>query len=200
MIACIDVETTGLNANTEHLLEIACLVVDSETLEIVDEKGYHAVVQYGSAQARAMRTYSRPVVQEMHDKTGLWDKLSGPDAVPLRLIDIELKAYLKQFGKPGEMPVLGNSVRLDMNFMDEDLPLTAKHLSYHMRDVSTIAGLAADWYPDLPRLKKHSDHTAMTDIRESIRELRYYRETIFRTPTEAQFAALVREHREVSET
>lgn len=179
-IAFIDVETDGLDATVNSLLEIACLVTD-ENLNVLDNGGYHAVVRIGSPfTVTRMYEAASSVVQEMHTRTGLWEKLSGPDAKPRMTIDRELRAYLERFGTPGSMPVGGNSVRLDMNFIDEDLPAVSSFLDYHMRDVSTIAGLVSDWYPSLPRFEKHNDHTAMTDIRECIRELRYYRETAFK--------------------
>lgn len=180
-IAWVDAETDGLDAHENHLLEIACLVTD-ENLNILDPEGFHAIVHYSWEEVERMRDAAFPVVQEMHDKTGLWGKLYLPEgrAVDQCIIDATLVGYLKQFGEPGTMPVGGNSVRLDMNFMDRHLPATSEFLDYHMRDVSTIAGLASDWY-DLPYFEKHSDHTAMVDIKESIRELKHYRETIFKT-------------------
>ena len=172
----IDVETNGLDAHANHLLEVACLVTDEE-LNVLDEMGFQAVIYYPSREADALYESANEHVRKMHADTGLWDKLG--DGIPLAKVDEQLLAYVAQFSAPRTSPVAGNSVRLDMNFMDAYLPHTASHLDYHMRDVSTIAGLASAWY-DLPRYEKASDHTAMTDIRESIRELRHYRELIFR--------------------
>ncbi len=186
-IAWIDVETDSLDAETGHLLEIACLVTDPE-LHILDERGFHAVIEYSDEEVAQMRRMAHPVVKEMHDKTGLWDLLRGAAATPLRRVDEDLLAYLRRFGERGQVPVAGNSVRLDMNFIDKHLPGVSGHLDYHMRDVSTVAGLANDWY-DLPPFVKHNDHTAMVDIRESIRELKHYRELIFKSPNEMRFAA-----------
>ena len=179
-IAWVDCETDGLNAETGHLLEIAVLVTDEE-LNILDEDGFHAIVYYSPSNADDIRYAASATVEEMHDKTGLWDKLSGPKAMHLTDIDSRLRKYLSRFGRAHQMPVAGNSVRLDMNFMDKHLPKTANFLDYHMRDVSTVAGLASDWY-NLPYFEKHSDHTAMVDIRESVRELKHYREAIFKAP------------------
>jgi len=171
-IVWIDVESTGLIAHKEHLLEIACLVTD-EDLNILDEKGYHAIVQYRDPfGAKTLRNAAVPFVQDMHDKTRLWDKLRR--GTPLNKIDADLAKYLRQFGRTGQMPVGGNTVRLDMNFMDEHLPRVAKHLDYHMRDVTSLAGFMNDWF-DIPWLEKKSDHTAMIDVRESIREAKFYR-------------------------
>ncbi len=175
--AWVDVETGGTNPQTSPLLEIAIVITDDQ-LNILDKVGFHAIVRHGDPEIAEWKAMVDPHVLKMHEKTGLWDKLNSREAKPLAQIDGEAMAYLSIFGKPGTMPVAGNSVRLDMNFMDRYLPLTAKYLDYHMRDVSTIAGIAHDWY-NVPRLEKHSDHTAMTDIRESIRELKHYREQVF---------------------
>jgi Oligoribonuclease (3''->5'' exoribonuclease) len=178
-IAFIDVETDSLNAHDGHLLEIACLVTDTD-LNVLEGEGFHAVVYYSPSDADDMRYAANPVVQEMHDVTGLWHKLSGPKALHLHNVDSRLRKYLSRFGRAHQMPVGGNSVRLDMNFMDRHLPKTANFLHYQMRDVTTVAKLAQAWYPDLAEFEKRSDHTAMVDIRESIRELQYYRQAVFK--------------------
>ena len=180
-IAWVDVETDGLDASNCHLLEIAVLVTDSE-LNVLDD-GFHAVVRYTLSQRLDMAKNASDYVREMHAKTGLWNKLDGANSRTRWDIDGAIRDYLSQHGELRTMPVAGNSVRLDMNFMDKHLPTTAGFLDYHMRDVSTIAGLASDWY-DLPWFEKKSDHTAKLDIAESIRELKYYREAIFRNPAE----------------
>lgn len=191
-IAWIDVETDSLDAETGHLLEIACLVTDGD-LNVLDEEGFHAVVKYTSNEAHAMRVAAKPVVREMHDKTGLWVRTWMPEAVPLDEVDLRLSHYLSDFGAMYEMPVAGNSVRLDMNFMDKHLPRVSNYLDYHMRDVSTLAGFANDWYGHgWDEFEKHNDHTAMTDIRESIREARYYRERFWKPLTEHDPVTLLR--------
>lgn len=177
-IVWADVETDGLKTRGGHLLEVAVLVTDPE-LNILDEDGYEAVVKYPEGTVRLMREAANPFVREMHDKTGLWVECTRKTAKPLAEIDAGLSKYLREFGRANTMPLAGNSVRLDFNFIEEFLPKTYGHLDYHMIDVSSVAGLAHRWYPDLLRPEKESDHTAMVDIRESIKELRYYREHVF---------------------
>lgn len=177
-IAFVDCETTGLDPHNGHyLLEIAVLVTDKD-LNILDEVGYQSVVKYDPLAAIIAQGRANDYVTEMHAKTGLWDKLTGPGAKHLEQIDREIAAYLAKFGEPKTMPVGGNSVRLDQNFIEFYLPLTYAHLDYHVRDVSTVAALAEGWYGQ-DNFVKVNDHTAMTDIRESIRELRHYRDTVF---------------------
>ena len=185
-IAWIDVETTGLHAQSNQLLEIACIVTDSE-LNVLDETGFQSVVYYSKAESNFMRTQAVQFVRDMHDKTGLWEKLPQSGSLTLTSIDYDLVTYLEKFGEPNTMPVAGNSVRLDMNFMDQFLPRVSAHLDYHMRDVSTVAGFAEDWYGE-SNFEKRNDHTAMTDIRESIREMKHYREAIFRSVSETDLA------------
>lgn len=181
--AVVDVETTGLDAHTNALLEIAVAIVDPSDLTI--RSTFHRVVYYSASEVADMRYEASPVVDSMHETTGLWGKVNGPNATQLWQVDQELVEFLARFGMPRTMPVVGNSVRLDMNFIDVHLPETSKYLDYHMRDVSTIAGLASDWY-DLPWFEKHNDHTALKDVEECIRELRHYREAIFRTEDEQE--------------
>lgn len=173
--AWIDVETTGLDAENKHLLEIACVVTDAN-LNVLDDAGFQAVIRYSAEEVVGLMLEANEYVVKMHQKTGLWDRLTN--GTPVYEVDSGLRDYLARFAEPRTMPVAGNSVRLDMNFIDRHLPLTSAHLDYHMRDVSSVAGMAGDWY-DLPWFDKHSDHTAMTDIRESIRELRHYRDAVF---------------------
>jgi oligoribonuclease len=179
-IVWVDVETDRLDAHTGHLLEIAVVVTDAD-LNVLDDEGFHAVIYHSTDEVASMYAETDPYVIEMHTKTDLWAKVTDPTTTYSRSrADEVLRDYLEQFGNPKTMPVAGNSVRLDMNFMEEHLPETAAFLDYHMRDVSTVAGLASDWY-DLPWFTKHSDHTAKLDIRESIRELKHYREAIFKS-------------------
>lgn len=181
----IDVETTGLIAHQGFLLEIACIVVDAD-LNILDDEGYQAVVSYDELEVVILRDEADRRVREMHDKTGLWDRLTSEDAKPLHQIDQELSEYLARFGEPRTMPLVGNSPRLDFNFIDEHLPITSMFLDYHMRDVSTIAGAAEDWYGQT-NFVKGNDHTAMTDVRECIKEFRHYRDTVFKRRFTEQF-------------
>ena len=179
-IAVVDVETSGLDAHRDRLLEIAVVIIDPVTLEPIDPDGFEAVVRYAPEQVRYMRRFVNPYVDQMHDKNGLWSDIVQPTAHPIKDVDARLLKYLRSIHKgKKQMPVMGNSVRLDMNFMDHWLPQSAGHLDYHMRDVSTIAGLASDWY-DTPWFEKAKGHRAMDDVMECIAELRYYRDAVFK--------------------
>lgn len=175
-IAWIDTETSGLDERDgSMLLEVACIVTDSELNELGT---FHEVVYHNEASVARLKRWARPVVVEMHEKTGLWDRLT--DGTFLHNIDSDLLSFLEQFGGIGTMPIAGNSVAFDARFMREYLPNAFGHLDYRMIDVSTLRLLKDRWFPETPKLEKHSDHTALKDIQESIRELKHYREVMFR--------------------
>lgn len=174
-IAWIDTETSGLDERDDVLLEIACIVTDSELNELGT---FHEVAYYNEAGVACLKRWARPVVVEMHEKTGLWDRLT--DGTFLDNIDRDLMLFLEQFGTKGTMPIAGNSVAFDARFMREYLPNAFGYLDYRMIDVSTLRLLKDRWFPETPKLEKHSDHTALKDIQESIRELKHYREVMFK--------------------
>jgi oligoribonuclease len=176
----IDVETTGLIAHKEQLLEVAILVTDLN-LNLLDETGYQSAIYVGThGPVALLRAASDPFVQKMHDTSGLWDVVGDPArSKPLAQVEGEALAYIKRFvPEPKTARVAGNSVRLDMNFLDEHLPSVTAHLHYRMADVSSLAGMA-QWWAGVPVFPKDFAHTAMADIRESIAELRYLRARVF---------------------
>lgn len=176
-IIWIDVESTGVEPfKKDELLEVACLITDAD-LNILDEEGFRAVIKYSDLQISRMKLRTSPYVLEMHTKTGLWDEL--PHGTEVKDVDESLLAYIKRFvPEARKARIAGNSITLDRNFMEANLPQSYGHLHYRSYDVSTIAGLASAWYEDEGYQKKLT-HAAMDDIRESIEELRYYRKRIF---------------------
>jgi oligoribonuclease len=176
-IAWIDVETNGTEDRKNVLLEVACIITDTQ-LNILDEVGYQAIIQYSAEEVAAIKEVTIPYVIDMHTKTGLWDKL--PEGKPLGDVDMELYTYLKSFApEANTMRLGGNSITLDRNFINRYLPVSGSHLHYRSIDVSSVAGLAQYWYNGLQFSKKNV-HSAMDDIRESIEELRWLRGTVFK--------------------
>ena len=170
-----DVESTGIDAEQESLLQVAGLITDPQ-LNILEEKGFNYYVKYSSAETETLRKNSTPIVQEMHDHTGLWEKLLT--GTPLTSIDHQIKTYLEQFFAPKEAWLGGNSIVLDRNFTNKNLPQTAEHLHYRNIDVTSVGGLAGAWYGE--SFTKKKTHDALDDIRESLEELRYFRTRIFK--------------------
>lgn len=174
-IAWIDTETSGLDERDEMLLEVACIVTDSELNELGT---FHAVVYHNEAGVARLKRRARPTVVKMHEKTGLWDRLGSGRF--LHDIDRDLLLFLEQYGGIGNMPIAGNSVAFDTRYMREYLPQAFGHLSYQVIDVTSLRLLKKRWFPETDELEKHSDHTALKDIQESIRELKHYRKVMFK--------------------
>lgn len=174
-ITWVDVETGGLDESNDRLYEVAALVTD-RNLNILDPEGFNMVVHYPKEEIESLRNASVPYVQEMHDRTNLWERL--PEGTPLAEVDKKLHEYISQFSKAGTSRLGGNSITLDRNFLRANLPASFGHISYRSIDVSSIAGLANAWYG--VAYEKKLLHSAFSDIKESIEELRFYRDTIFK--------------------
>jgi oligoribonuclease len=172
----IDMEMTGLDPSTCVVLEIATIVTDAN-LEVVAE-GPELVVHATEDELGKMVR----VVREMHDASGLTDRarasgLSVEEAETLTL------AFVKRHcAKKGLHPICGNSIGTDRRFIAAYMKRLDAHLSYRSVDVSSVKELARRWYPKAHagRPEKKKGHRALADIRESIAELRYWRETVFR--------------------
>jgi oligoribonuclease len=174
----MDLEMTGLDPEQHVIVEIATLVTDDE-LNIVAE-GPDLVVKASAAELSAMDE----VVRAMHTKSGLLAaiELSTTNLDEAGAATLE---FLKQhIPIPNSVPLCGNSIGTDRRFLARWLPEVDAFLHYRSIDVSTVKELARRWYPDefaaAPR--KTQTHRALDDIKESVAELRYYRETIFRPP------------------
>ncbi|MBH5335018.1 oligoribonuclease [Streptomyces pactum] len=170
----IDCEMTGLSLSDDALIEVAALVTDSE-LNILGE-GVDIVIR---PPAEALVTMPE-VVREMHTASGLLAELD--DGTTLEDAQRQVLDYVRaHVPEPGKAPLCGNSVSTDRGFLLRDMPDLEAHLHYRIVDVSSIKELARRWYPRayFNSPKKAGNHRALADIRESIAELRYYREAVF---------------------
>jgi oligoribonuclease len=173
----IDCEMTGLDLARDALVEIACVVTDSE-LEAIDD-GIDLVIKPA---AEALDTMPE-VVREMHTASGLLAELAA--GITLAEAQELVLAYVrKHVPDSRKVPLCGNSIATDRSFIARDMPDLDLFLHYRMVDVSSIKELARRWYPRayFASPEKHGGHRALADIRESIRELRYYREAVFVPP------------------
>lgn len=170
---------TGLDATRDVIVEIATLVTDDD-LNIVAE-GPDLVVHQDEAALAAMD----PVVVEMHTRSGLLDAIRASEVTLEQAGAATLEFIRAHVPEPRTVPLCGNSIGMDRRFLTAYLPEIEEHLHYRSVDVSTIKELARRWYPrSLSGLtKKSSAHRAMDDIRESVAELRYWREHVFRPVT-----------------
>jgi oligoribonuclease len=170
----IDCEMTGLDLNRDALVEIACIVTDGE-LNAVDD-GIDVLIK---PPAQALDTMPE-VVREMHTASGLLAELdSGLTLAEAQ--DLVLGYVRQHVPEAKKVPLCGNSIATDRTFLARDMPELDAFLHYRMVDVSSIKELARRWYPRayFASPQKHGGHRALADIRESIRELRYYREAVF---------------------
>lgn len=173
LIAWLDVETTGLDATQDQLLEVA-LVMTDWNLNVLDG-GYSTAIKYTAATASALRAKSAPFVQEMHDRTGLWERLESPSARPIETVRKQIFEYLKHFApNPRQARLGGNSVGLDASFSREYLPDFYEHLHYRVLDMSSLQEAASRWF-EVPTFEKVLDHSALSDIMESIEQAKFIR-------------------------
>ena len=170
----IDCEMTGLDLEHDALIEIAGLVTDGE-LNILDD-GVDVIIKPPPEAVDQMSD----VVREMHTKSGLLAGL-GQGVTLDEAQDIVLSYIQQHVSEPRRVPLCGNSIATDRSFIARDMPQLDAYLHYRMVDVSSIKELARRWYPRVyfASPAKRGGHRALADIRESVQELRYYRETIF---------------------
>jgi oligoribonuclease len=171
----IDCEMTGLDLQRDALIEIACLVTDGELNVLGD--GVDIVIHADESALAAMPD----VVRDMHARSGLTEEVrkatvSVPEA-ERRVLD-----YIREHvPEPRTVPLAGNSIATDRGFIARDMPELDAHLHYRMVDVSSIKELCRRWYPRIffAKPEKGMAHRALADIEESIRELSFYRRTMF---------------------
>ncbi|MFI6344065.1 oligoribonuclease [Streptomyces sp. NPDC050560] len=170
----IDCEMTGLSLANDALIEVAVLVTDSELNVLGD--GVDIVIRPPDEALTTMPD----VVREMHTASGLLAEL--PSGTTLADAEEQVLAHVREHVKePGKAPLCGNSVGTDRGFLARDMPDLEGYLHYRIVDVSSVKELARRWYPRayFNSPEKNGNHRALADIRESIAELRYYREAVF---------------------
>ena len=172
-IVWIDCEMTGLDLEIDALIEIAVLVTD-ENLNLLGD-GIDLVIHTEIEKLDAMTTE----VKKMHTESGLLEKIK--DGVSMSVAEEKILEYLSQFTASGKSPIAGNSIGMDRNFINRDMPKLGGFLHYRSIDVSSIKELARRWHPKVyfNAPKKTGNHRALGDIQDSIAELKYYRENIF---------------------
>jgi len=174
----IDCEMTGLELGKDALIEIAALVTDAD-LNVLGE-GVDVVIHADDDALAGMPE----VVVEMHAKSGLTEEVRR-STVSIEEAEAQVLAYIKEWvPDPRTAPLAGNSIATDRGFIARDMPALDGHLHYRMIDVSSIKELCRRWYPRIyyAQPEKGLAHRALADIKESIRELAYYRRTAFVAP------------------
>ena len=169
----IDCEMTGLDLGKDALIEIAALVTDAD-LNILGE-GVDIVIHADDEVLAGMPD----VVREMHARSGLTQEVRE-SSVTLEQAEQRVLEHIRQHVPDVRTaPLAGNSIATDRGFLSRDMPKLDEHLHYRMVDVSSIKELCRRWYPRIyyAQPEKGLAHRALADIRESIRELAYYRRT-----------------------
>ncbi|WP_377643714.1 oligoribonuclease [Oryzobacter terrae] len=176
-IVWIDCEMTGLSLEDDALVEVAALVTDYE-LTVLGE-GVDVVIRPPDAALEQMGDF----VREMHTGSGLLDALAA--GTTLEEAQRLVLDYVREFvPETRKAPLGGNTVGTDRAFLQRDMPELESHLHYRIIDVSSIKELSRRWFPRayFAAPAKSGGHRALADIRESIAELRYYREAVFVPP------------------
>jgi oligoribonuclease len=168
----IDLEMTGLNPEHHVIVEIASIVTDDQ-LNVVAE-GPDIVIHQPDTVLAAMEPWSL----EHHQASGLLDQIKA-SAHSNAHAEAETLSFVSQFCKRGASPLCGNSICQDRRFLVKHMPTLEAFFHYRNIDVSSVKELAKRWYPTLPRYEKQKTHLALSDIKESIGEMQYYRKQVF---------------------
>lgn len=171
----VDCEMTGLDPETEALIEIAVLVTEPDLTPL--DEGIDIVIACEGPALEDMGAF----VADMHAKSGLTDEVRA-SRISLQEAEDTVLQYLKQHVPEARTaPLCGNSIATDRTFITKYMPRLDDHLHYRMIDVSSIKELARRWYPRVyyNQPPKGLAHRALADIKESVKELEYYRRTVF---------------------
>jgi oligoribonuclease len=173
LLVWVDLEMTGLDPQKCAIVEIATLITDAE-LDVVAE-GPNLVVHQPEEVLATMDEY----VAQMHEKSGLSKRIAESD-ISLEQAEEQSLAFIQEHCAKRSSPLCGNSIWKDRQFIERHMPRFDAHLHYRNIDVSSIKELVRRWYPNDMAPKKKETHRALDDILESIQELRWYRERVFK--------------------
>ncbi len=188
----IDCEMTGLDLASDALVEVAALVTDGDLNVLGD--GVDVVIKPAPDALAAMGDF----VREMHTKSGLIEEFDA--GVTMAEAEKMVLDYVRRYvNGPRQAPLAGNTIGTDRAFLARDMPQLESFVHYRNVDVSSVKELARRWYPraffNAPT--KSGNHRALADIRESIEELRYYREAVFVAqpgPTASELKEIAERH------
>ena len=170
----VDLEMTGLLPSEHVIVEIACVVTDAQLNPL--DGGISRVIFADDSQLALMDS----IVVKMHTESGLITEI--PNGVPLQDAEADVLDYIRShIAEPKKSPLAGSSVYVDRMFLQAHMPALESYLHYRIVDVSSVKELTRRWYPRMyfAAPTKNGNHRALADIFDSIRELSYYRQTVF---------------------
>jgi len=170
----VDCEMTGLDLERDELVEVAVVITDYELRQV--DAGLDVIIRPSAAALDGMAEF----VRDMHTASGLIEELPG--GLSLEAAEAQVLAYIAaHVPVSGSAPLAGNTIGTDRAFIAKYMPRVDDYLHYRSVDVSSIKELSKRWYPRVffNAPAKHGGHRALADILESIRELEYYRATVF---------------------
>jgi len=170
----LDMEMTGLDPERERIIEMAMIVTDSNLNTVAESPVW--VVHQSDEQLDAMDDWNK----KTHGKSGLIERVRA-STLDEAAVEAEALAFMQQYVPQRATPMCGNSIGQDRRFMVRYLPKLEDWFHYRNLDVSTLKELCKRWKPEVAAgFVKKADHTALADIRESIEELRYYRDNFLK--------------------
>ena len=175
-LAWIDLEMTGLQ-DDHVIIEIASLVTNSNLVELAE--GPVIAIHRKPEETDNINAWSK----DQHTKSGLLKRVSESN-ISLKKAEQLTLDFLQLWIVKETSPLCGNSIGTDRRFIRKEMPLLDAFLHYRLIDVSTVKELTTRWYPEKTIPAKKSEHLALADIRESVEELRWYKENVFLPSTE----------------
>jgi oligoribonuclease len=168
----IDLEMTGLDTSSDHIIEVATIVTDQDLNEI--DAGPELVIRQTREVMEAMDDWNT----RQHGESGLTERVLA-SRMSTREAEVLTLKFLRRYVRPGKSPMCGNSICQDRRFMARLMPDLEAYFHYRNLDVSTLKILVQRWAPDIASgYTKTSSHRALEDIRDSIEELRFYRREV----------------------
>lgn len=170
----IDLEMTGLEPERDTIIEIATVVTDAE-LNILAEGPTFAI-----GKPKAVMDEMGEWCTKQHGSSGLTQRVLE-STITMQEAEQKTIEFLQQYVEPGKSPMCGNSIQQDRRFLVKEMPRLEKFFNYRHLDVSSLKVLAKNWYPDVAKsVHKSGSHLAMDDIKDSINELKHYREQMLK--------------------